>query len=69
MPLHSYAGKVDTKLDHRAYMPAAWRVDDYLEGDWKVKGEYAWEVFVLGIYMLGCGFRGRTAVLMEFKEY
>ncbi|KXZ45505.1 hypothetical protein GPECTOR_54g247 [Gonium pectorale] len=26
-----YAGKVRADLDHRAYMPAAWRVEDYLE--------------------------------------
>ncbi|GIL90281.1 hypothetical protein Vretimale_16331 [Volvox reticuliferus] len=26
-----YAGKVRSDLDHRSYMPAAWRVDDYLE--------------------------------------
>mmetsp|Transcript_6778 Transcript_6778/g.18192 ORF Transcript_6778/g.18192 Transcript_6778/m.18192 type:complete len:560 (-) Transcript_6778:204-1883(-) len=28
-----YAGKVDNSIDHTTYMPAAWRVDDYLEGD------------------------------------
>ncbi|KAF5842764.1 cyclophilin-like domain-containing protein [Dunaliella salina] len=28
-----YAGKVDDSIDHKTYMPAAWRVDDYLEGD------------------------------------
>ncbi|GLC42193.1 hypothetical protein PLESTB_000640900 [Pleodorina starrii] len=28
-----YSGKVRWDLDHRAYMPAAWRVDDYLEED------------------------------------
>lgn len=28
-----YAGKVDDTLDHTAYMPAAWRVDDYLDGE------------------------------------
>jgi peptidyl-prolyl cis-trans isomerase SDCCAG10 len=27
-----YAGHVDAKQDHRAYMPAAWRVDSYVEG-------------------------------------
>lgn len=32
-----YAGKVDASLDHRAYMPAAWRVDDYLEGEFLVR--------------------------------
>mmetsp|Transcript_25541 Transcript_25541/g.71433 ORF Transcript_25541/g.71433 Transcript_25541/m.71433 type:complete len:546 (-) Transcript_25541:265-1902(-) len=26
----AYDGKVDKQLDHKAYMPAAWRVDDYL---------------------------------------
>ncbi|GLI71539.1 hypothetical protein VaNZ11_016771 [Volvox africanus] len=26
-----YAGKVRSDLDHRSYMPAAWRVDSYLE--------------------------------------
>lgn len=28
-----YAGEVRTDIDHRAYMPAAWRVDDYLGGE------------------------------------
>ncbi len=28
-----YAGEVRQDIDHRAYMPAAWRLDDYLVGD------------------------------------
>ncbi|MEW5313077.1 MAG: hypothetical protein WDW38_004671 [Sanguina aurantia] len=28
-----YDGKVDKKMDHKTYMPAAWRVDDYLGAD------------------------------------
>jgi hypothetical protein len=28
-----YAGEVRQDIDHRAYMPAAWRLDDYLAGD------------------------------------
>ncbi|KAL4419176.1 hypothetical protein ABPG77_004899 [Micractinium sp. CCAP 211/92] len=28
-----YSGKVREDIDHRAYMPAAWRVDDYLAGE------------------------------------
>ncbi|KAL4859368.1 Peptidyl-prolyl cis-trans isomerase CYP57 [Chlorella vulgaris] len=27
-----YDGKVREDIDHRAYMPAAWRIDDYLDG-------------------------------------
>jgi peptidyl-prolyl cis-trans isomerase SDCCAG10 len=27
----SYAGKVNTQLDHRAYMPPSWRIDTYLD--------------------------------------
>ena len=27
-----YAGKIDSDIDHRAYMPAAWRLDTYLGG-------------------------------------
>ncbi|KAI3433422.1 hypothetical protein D9Q98_003237 [Chlorella vulgaris] len=27
-----YDGKVRKDIDHRAYMPAAWRIDDYLDG-------------------------------------
>lgn len=26
----AYAGKIRKDIDHRAYMPAAWRIDDYL---------------------------------------
>ncbi|KAG2482855.1 hypothetical protein HYH03_018246 [Edaphochlamys debaryana] len=29
----AYAGQVRSDIDHRAYMPAAWRVDDYLAED------------------------------------
>ena len=32
-----YAGKVREDIDHKAYLPAAWRVDDYLEGDAEVR--------------------------------
>ncbi|KAL4431122.1 hypothetical protein ABPG75_006378 [Micractinium tetrahymenae] len=28
-----YSGRVREDIDHRAYMPAAWRVDDYLGGE------------------------------------
>lgn len=28
-----YDGEVRQDIDHRAYMPAAWRLDDYLAGD------------------------------------
>lgn len=28
-----YDGKVAADIDHKAYMPAAWRVDEYLDGD------------------------------------
>lgn len=28
-----YNGEIDKDLDHRKYMPAAWRLDDYLGGD------------------------------------
>lgn len=28
-----YNGKVAADIDHKAYMPAAWRVDEYLDGD------------------------------------
>ncbi|PRW58227.1 peptidyl-prolyl cis-trans isomerase CYP57 [Chlorella sorokiniana] len=28
-----YSGKVREDIDHRAYMPAAWRIDDYLGGE------------------------------------
>ena len=28
-----YRGEVRQDVDHKAYMPAAWRVDNYLEGD------------------------------------
>lgn len=34
-----YAGKVRSDLDHRAYMPAAWRVDEYLDGEGEGEGE------------------------------
>jgi hypothetical protein len=34
-----YAGKVRTDIDHSTYMPAAWRADDYLDGDFQVGGE------------------------------
>ncbi len=33
-----YAGKVRSDLDHRAYMPAAWRVDEYLDGEGEGEG-------------------------------
>jgi peptidyl-prolyl cis-trans isomerase SDCCAG10 len=29
--LKGYGGKVDANIDHRSYLPAAWRVDEYLE--------------------------------------
>ena len=28
-----YDGKIDKEIDHRAYMPAAWRLDTYLDDD------------------------------------
>ena len=31
--LQAYAGKVRSDLDHNALKPAAWRVDNYLEGE------------------------------------
>jgi hypothetical protein len=31
--LQGYNGKVDDGIDHKTYLPAAWRVDDYLDGD------------------------------------
>jgi peptidyl-prolyl cis-trans isomerase SDCCAG10 len=35
-----YDGKVDENIDHRAYMPAAWRLDTYLGGNTsKIAGE------------------------------
>lgn len=34
-----YSGKVREDIDHRAYMPAAWRVDDYLAGEGKEEDE------------------------------
>jgi len=34
----AYDGKVKGDIDHRAYMPAAWRVDDYGEGEEEEEG-------------------------------
>lgn len=34
-----YGGKVDANIDHRSYMPAAWRVDEYLEPSGEIRGE------------------------------
>jgi hypothetical protein len=31
--VQGYDGKVAADIDHKAYMPAAWRVDEYLDGD------------------------------------
>ena len=31
--VQAYAGKVRNDIDHEQLKPAAWRVDDYLEGD------------------------------------
>jgi peptidyl-prolyl cis-trans isomerase SDCCAG10 len=37
----AYDGKVRKDLDHRAYMPAAWRVDDYLNQEDKDEDDFA----------------------------
>jgi hypothetical protein len=31
--VQAYDGKVASNIDHKAYMPAAWRVDEYLDGE------------------------------------
>lgn len=41
-----YAGKVDVGIDHRAYMPAAWRLDTYLGGDGGNDGNGDGEEFI-----------------------
>lgn len=33
LDVQGYDGKVASDIDHKAYMPAAWRVDEYLDGE------------------------------------